>query len=137
MTLLKRKPTPPGWRTRARAAVASHPRIAWGTLAAIVGILGVIVPGLFWLVGLLETRDHADAHNKVDRRADAWIIFGQADMRELVLDKWTSDCVIAMEQAKGTVSAFQRSVCTDYASKLQTAKTRAEQARTDAQALSK
>ena len=152
MPLLKRKKIAPvsiqpRWQDRARETVSRYPKIAWGTVAAIVGILGVIVP---WGISLearyqrveaaaaaeAKIRDDMKAHAQADTRSQAWAQFGQQDMRQLVIGKWLIDCAVKLEQSK-TPSAIERAACKEFESQWQVARERAEQARREAQATTK
>jgi len=149
MAILKRKPKLPhvkvGWSDRARGAVSRYPKITWGTVAAVVGILGVIVP---WGISLearyqrveaaaaaeAKIREDMKAHAQADTRSQAWAQYGQQDMRQLVIGKWLVDCAVKIEQSK-TPSAIERAACKEFESQWQVARERAEQARREAQLL--
>lgn len=151
MTLLKRKPkAPPARWVRARAAINSHPKIAWGTLAAIFGILGIVVP---WVISWearyqrkveaeaeisklrADTQAEAKAHEKVDRRADAWQGVGLSRIEVLILRNRVNECNVA-RAGKATMTALEINVCQQYDDELRQGQARYERSASDAKALS-
>ena len=154
MPILKRKHIPPAvvtapprWSDRARDAVSRYPKITWGTVAAIVGILGVIVP---WGISLesryqrveaaaaaeAKIRDDMKAHAQSDVRSQAWAQFGQLRTESLVLRNRLNDCAVRTSEGK-KLTALEQSICKQYDEEWHDADTRAKEARTAALAATK
>jgi len=143
MAILKRKPKLPqlkiGWSDRARDAVSRYPKISWGTLAAVVGILGVVVPwGLAWeakyqrveaaAAAEAKIREDMKAHAKADTRSQAWAQFGQLRTESLVLRNRLNDCAVRTAEGK-KLSVLEQSICKQYDDEWHDADTRAKEAR--------
>ena len=151
MPVLKRKPKLPqlrvGWSDRARDAVSRYPKITWGTLAAVVGILGVVVPwGLAWeakyqrveaaAIAEAKIRDDMKAHAQADARSQAWAQFGQLRTESLVLRNRLNDCAVRTAEGKKS-SPLELSICKQYDEEWHDADARAKEARTAAMATTK
>jgi hypothetical protein len=143
--MIKRKaPVKVRWRDRASDVARAHPKIAWGTLAAVVGILGVIVP---WGIALedryqrkLDAAREAEAirHEiKVgDARAErgqAWARYGQARTEAIVLGNRMRDCAVRLASG-AKQSPIEVSICKQYEDEYRDAEERATEARREAQA---
>lgn len=85
---------------------------------------------------LAKLRAELDSRDLYYRRSDAWLIFGQQDMRALVLGKWVTDCAVAIETAK-RASPIERAACAQYTEQWRSAQNRAEAARKSAQDMSR
>ena len=154
MPILRRKHIPPAvvvapprWTDSARETVSRYPKIAWGTVAAVVGILGVIVP---WGISLEaryqrveaakaaeeKIREDMKAHAQADTRSQAWAQFGQLRTESLVLRNRLNDCAVRTSEGK-KLTALEQSICKQYDEEWHDADTRAKEARTAALAATK
>jgi len=151
MAILKRKPKLPqlkiGWSDRARDAVSRYPKISWATLAAVVGILGVVVPwGLAFesryqrveaaAAAEAKIREDMKTHAQADTRSQAWAQFGQLRTESLVLRNRLNDCAVRTAEGK-KLSVLEQSICKQYDEEWHDADTRAKEARTAAMATTK
>lgn len=62
----------PAFRYRVARAVRDHPRITWGTLAAITSTLAVVAAGGSWLLAHLAMKSELVAHERHDATVDAY-----------------------------------------------------------------
>lgn len=152
MALLKGKPKAAPrvrgrWTDRARDAVNAWPKLTLGTAAAVVGILGVLVP---WLIAweaqyqrveqakieAAQIRSEMKQHSTADERALAWTRYGTTRTEALVLRNRLNDCAVQVAQgAKQT--PLEIAVCRQYEDEWRDADTRAKEARLAAQATTK
>jgi hypothetical protein len=148
MPILKKPPRlKVRWRDRARDAADAHPWLTWGTLATIVGILGVLVP---WGIALEDRYQRkADAAREADairyeikigdaraERAQAWSRYGQARTEALVLGNRMRDCAVRV--ASGVKQTpMELTICRQYEDEYRDADQRAKEARAAAQAATK
>lgn len=86
--VVKRKPKR---LQRARDAVRRHPW-TWGTIATVVGILGVVIPGALWVIARFQTAADARSHADRDEQKFAWVIYGQAKTNVILLRNRLNDC---------------------------------------------
>jgi hypothetical protein len=77
---------------QARGYVSKHPYISWGTVAAFFTVLSIAAGGVLWVVDHLQTKAQAQAHAQSDAVKDAWLSYGTADLRKLILQKWVAEC---------------------------------------------
>jgi len=150
----------PSLRARSATHFRNHPAIAWGTLAAIFTILGVIVPGGWFVWRMLELAEHASAtyETKIDssakfaeaigriekvnsdlvgtKRNAAWLFVGQARMDVTALRNRVNDCDIRKEKHE-TMSALERAACSQYQQEFADAQRRFIDAQTTANNVSR
>lgn len=81
-------------------------------------------------------REEIASNDKSYKRSDAWLIYGQQDMRALVLGKWVTDCAVVIETSR-KASAIERAACAQYVEQWRQAQNRAEAARKSAQEMSR
>src|SRR5208282_5092500 len=62
----------PALRYRAARMVRDHPRITWGTLAAIASTLAVIAAGGSWIIAHLAMKSELIAHERHDKTTEAY-----------------------------------------------------------------
>jgi hypothetical protein len=149
MPILKKKPTVGRvtWRDRARDRIAAHPRWTWGTVAAVVGVLGVLVP---WGIALEDRYQRkVDAAREAEairheikigdaraERAQAWSRYGQARTEALVLGNRMRDCAVRVASGNKQ-TPMELTICREYEAEFRDADARAKEARAAAQAANK
>ena len=107
-----KKPQPRPHLVRLRDAASAHPAITYSAVAAAVPVLAVILSGALWVFGFFETAGHAKQHAARDEQRAAWLQYGQADLKVLMLRNRLNDCNV--KRSEGRASEFDRAPCQQY-----------------------
>ena len=73
-------------------AVRAHPVLTWGTIAAIVSVLGGLGAFALWLDARWQTKQEARLHSERDEQNRAWLIYGQSKTNVILLRNRLNDC---------------------------------------------
>lgn len=151
----KKKPAPapsPTWGGRTAEVVRAHPKITWGTAAAVVSILGVLTPGYIWwedryqrkeAARLAEERIRSEIKDQTEHNARnrAWLLAGQATanagqarLESVIMRNRVVECREKMAGQK-SISTYAASVCAQYEAELKDAQDRTEVLAREAAAL--
>lgn len=150
MTVVPKKPKPAAststW-VRARQVVASHPKISWGTLAAIVTVFGIIGPWVYsgwkswderyvktdaYVIEIAALRAEAKAEyakirsesqSKFDAILRKLAFSAAADARRdtVVLRNRVNDCNVRIQQRTPPMVPFEIAACEQYKDELRAA----------------
>lgn len=100
--------------------VMDHPRWSWGTLAAMVTVIGALGGLVVWVFGFLATEKELKDHVLHDMGVQQWNQYGFAANRLEYLDDKQAECDAKKLVNAGKLSADDAAICARYESKYKT-----------------
>lgn len=97
--------------------VMEHPRWSWGTLAAMVTVVGALGGLVVWVFGYLATEREFKAHVEHDNGVQQWNQYGFAANRLEYLEDKKAECE-AKQMVTQKLPAVDAAICTRYKDKL-------------------
>jgi len=113
----------------------SHPFLTLTSIAAIVTILAVVIPSMFWLAAQFQTSSKAEAADQRNMRRDAWAAYNIARLEALLLRNRVNEC--DEKTAARRLSPPELASCQQYRREFDDATKRANDLLLDAKALGK
>lgn len=96
--------------------------LSWGAMAAMVAVIGSGATASIWVAERFQTSSDAKAHASNDAQRAAWMSYGVADLKSLVLRNRVNEC-----RAKKAANAFEVAVCKQYEEEFNDAASRARE----------
>jgi hypothetical protein len=113
----QRKPTMRHYeRIAARTGEAAkrHPWVTWATIAAIATVLSSLGPAALWAIGHFQTTDEFKHYAAKNEQRFAWMAFGLADLKAIILRNRLNECNAKRQAQGGRLVSIDDAACEQY-----------------------